>query len=352
MTKKILFALAVFIVLASLRPALAQNDPPNLLDMFTSDVRQRLQQAMAEDTYQSLWDGTGTNTMMYFLMTEAPEYREAIGITPEQLQQLRDLNAADAAGPEFTAALAEVEKFDTPGDPFSLNADEATKTAIVAAQRNVGKIMSTQIALAMEAVTTPEQQQRMKEIQIASMDMFPIPNPSMFEALNLTDEQKSQMKEIQAEMEAEFKQTTKDLNDAQWKAMDGLYKQMKADGVKVSNMEELFEKTEEAAKKLNKKLGRDFRFVEKEKYDKAQEFVKQFKFRMYDVLTDDQMSKMWDLINKPPKYMEKVIERLKKSYAKRSQSTGWQPGPDSWKPGDAIPADYIEHRKAKFPKKK
>jgi LTXXQ motif. len=352
MKKRIfVFALAAFIVIASLRATFAQ-EPPNLLDMFTSDAMQRYQQAVAEDMYQSLWEGTGTNTMMYYMMSEIPDYRDAIGITPEQFQQIRDLNAASAASPEFAAAVAETQKYVTPSDPFLLKADEATKTAFVAAQRKAGQIMNTQIALAMEAVTTPEQKQRMREIQIASMDMFPIPNPSMFEALNLTDEQKSQMKEIQAEMEAEFKQTMSELNDVQWNAMNGLYKQMKADGIKVSSMEELHEKTEKAAEKLNKTLGKDFRFVEKEKINKAQEFVKSFKFRMYDVLTDAQMSKMWELINRPPEYMSKILERMKKNRAKREASGGFQPGPNSWKPGDPIPADYIEHRKAKFPKKK
>lgn len=338
--------------MASLQTLFAQDGPPNLLDMFTSEAMQRLQKGAAEDMYGALWKGTGTNMMMFYMMSEIPDYRDAIGITPEQFQQIRDLNMAGMSSPEFTAAIAETQKFETPDDPFLLKADEATIAAYVDAQLKVGKIMNGQISASMEVVTTPEQKQRMREIQIACMDMYPIPNPPMFEALDLTDEQKSQMKVIQSEMETEFKQAMADLNDAQCKAMNGLYMQMKEDGVVFTNMDERHERVVEAAEKLNKKLGKDFRFVEQEKFDRAQDFVKQFKFRMFDVLTDAQMEKMSQLINSPPEYMSKIVEKMKKGRERQEKDGGFQPGPQSWKPGDPIPEDYVEHRKAKFPKKK
>jgi len=77
------------------------------------------------------------------------------------------------------------------------------------------------------------------------------------------------------------------------------------------------------------------------------------KFKMFDVLTDEQLERMIDLIDNPPDYVKKVIAQMR-NWQGRDEPGEWQPGVNSWKPGDGIPAEYLKHRqemKKRFPKK-
>ncbi|MCL2625176.1 MAG: hypothetical protein FWD31_16065, partial [Planctomycetaceae bacterium] len=80
-------------------------------------------------------------------------------------------------------------------------------------------------------------------------------------------------------------------------------------------------------------------------------FINQMKFKMFDVLTDEQFERMTDLIDNPPDYVKKVIAQMRKMRGEDdSESNEW----GSWQPGDGIPAEYLKHRqemKKRFPKK-
>ena len=340
----------MLVAFSSLSALHAQNAPPDIAKLFTSDVMRQSMKNQMKASYRSMWNGSGTNMMLYGV-AQNPDFQEALGVTEEQSEQLKKLGQAFQSNPEALAAMQELQKFQNPADPFFEKATNDVKEGFLAAQAKFGQLMIADISKGMEQVFTPEQKRMTQEILIASMGTLPIPNPEMFEALDLTDEQREQMEAIKKELELEFEQVADELVDGMYASFDLLLEEAKKDGVKMTTMDELEKAMEKTAEKL-KARGIDYKASGKAKLAGAQDFVKTFKFKMYDVLTDAQMKKMWDLINKPPKYMEKILAKLKKNYEERSQSTGWQPGPQSWQPGDPIPAEYIEHRKAKFPKKK
>ena len=77
------------------------------------------------------------------------------------------------------------------------------------------------------------------------------------------------------------------------------------------------------------------------------------KIEMFDVLNDAQWERMLDLIDNPPEYVKKAIARIRKEMGTEdSSSGGWQPGPGSWRPGDAIPEAYRQERNTRgnFPR--
>ncbi len=85
----------------------------------------------------------------------------------------------------------------------------------------------------------------------------------------------------------------------------------------------------------------------------GKEIAKKLKFKMFDVLTDEQMERMAELIDNPPDYIKKMSGRLKANTT-NGQDGQWKPDENSWKPGDAIPEEYLEQRKERkknFPKK-
>jgi len=71
---------------------------------------------------------------------------------------------------------------------------------------------------------------------------------------------------------------------------------------------------------------------------------------LYDVLTDEQWDKLQNLVDNPPEYIKAWL----KVYSSRNQKQEeWQPGPDSWKPGDGIPESYRQERnERRFPVRK
>jgi hypothetical protein len=77
--------------------------------------------------------------------------------------------------------------------------------------------------------------------------------------------------------------------------------------------------------------------------DRASGFMRDFKFKMYDVLTDEQLTSMQRVINNPSPHVKKMRDRLQKERAERKKDD-WQPGIHSWQPGDPIPVEYIEQR--------
>lgn len=329
----------------------AQGGPPDLLQRFTSPVMKEAQKIQGRIMFRSLWDGSGTSSMVFAMVLDNAEYRQLLGVSPEQLEQIKAASRAAGANPEFVAAMQEVQNLTNPSDPFFLNASDDTAKSYLDATEKMTRIMTQVMPQEMDKVVTPEQRRRMQEFEIASMGFMPFINPEMFEALDLTEEQRQQIEAIKKELEPEFDRIADELTEAQFAAMDAVYEQMKADGVTITNFGEMNKKIDDAIKRLEAKSGKDYRMTAEKKVEAARDFVKKFKFKMFDVLTDAQMKKMWDLTHKPPQYMQTVLAKLKKSYEERSKMASWRPGANSWQPGDPIPQEYIEHRKARFPKR-
>ena len=82
------------------------------------------------------------------------------------------------------------------------------------------------------------------------------------------------------------------------------------------------------------------------------DFSRRLKFRMFDVLTDEQMERMQRIVANPPEFLRKILEEARKEREESEKKDQWQPGPNSWKPGDPIPEEYLQQRQERrFPRK-
>ena len=343
--------LLVFVVAGWLLTSKATaQSPPDILKILRSDVMRQGQKMQGKITYRSLWSGSGTDMMLLGLVRR-PEYQEALGITQEQMESFNATQQAFQRNPKVVAAMQQMQKYQTPDDPYFEKMSPESQKNFLAEQEKFATLMAEELPRELGKVLTPDQKKKIQEIQIAAMEYIPLLNPEMFHALDLTEEQKAEMEAIKKEFGPEFDEVAESLIDAMNEGMDLVYDQIEKDGTKVTSGAELQKYQREAIKKLEAS-GVNYKMIAKNKVDNAQDFVKRFKFRMFDVLTDAQMKRMWDLIHNPPDYMKKIVENLKKNRESKVASGEWRPGFDSWKPGDPIPNEYIETRKAKFPKKK
>ncbi|MCL2304955.1 MAG: hypothetical protein FWC43_06385, partial [Planctomycetaceae bacterium] len=195
---------------------------------------------------------------------------------------------------------------------------------------------------------------------------IPILNPSMFECLDLTEEQKAQMEEIKKAMEPEFNQIVEELVEAEDALQELKFDLFEKVGIKldgrgrlVDENGKLLESDPEAMKKkmslLDKEMLSNVEIQARMKQinERASSFMRGFKFKMFDVLTDEQMEKLQRIIDNPPEFVKKKRDQMQKARTGREEKDKWQPGPDSWRPGDPIPEEYLQQRQERrFPKRK
>jgi Ni/Co efflux regulator RcnB len=264
--------------------------------------------------------------------------------------------------PELKQHRDEMEKLMADGGPFGENATQEKQDRFLELQsqmqeKMMGKMQET-MQNAIKENLTPEQMKKIKEAQISMMSTIPIVSPSMFEALDLSDAQKKQLDGIKKEMEPEFEKHVDKLVDLQMKMMEKMQDALADLDGKMGNMtpeerREYMQNIQENIRKSNPDLQRAM----DEMMKSGQAFSDKLKFKMFDVLTDAQWKRMTDLIDNPPEYMKKVMAEMRKqmgtddSRTNRSPST-WAPGPNSWKPGDAIPEQYRQQRieRGRFPR--
>lgn len=198
-----------------------------------------------------------------------------------------------------------------------------------------------------ENALTPEQLKIVHETEIALLPEIGMVNPAMFEALDLSDEQRKEMEAIKTEMEAQFNLLVEDAIKAQNDIKDLLYSYLKNE--KIASHGEFEKKFKETHEKPD--CQEKIKKIRHDHNERGRQFLSRFKTKMLDVLTDEQLAKMGKLINEPPAYLAKFLENSRKQREAMAKAGQWQPGPGSWQPGDPIPKEYLEQRKARFPKK-
>jgi len=308
-----------------------------------------MERAIVKAGIRAIWNGRGANWMVFAGAMSEPEIATAWGISEEQIQQVKEL--LDAT----------MEPMEDPTDAISLclleamGLTEEEADGWVPDAETIGwlqdnllgimeetmdtmfSMMDTVIADIFDEFLTPEQLRTFQEAQLANIGELPFFSPSIFEALDLTDVQREQMEQIKQELQPEFEATLDS-----W--VDGFM--------------ELF----------NKEFSE---FKEEEIYEKllsrGKAFATQFKIAMFDVLTDEQWFRLQELIDNPPEHalaFRKVLRELfgvsdEESESEESAAAGteeasdvWIPGPNSWRPGDAIPETYRIERNTRrqFPR--
>jgi len=316
---------------------------------------------------RSYWEG-GTVRMADELLGN-PDIRRAWDISPDQYLRLveeawENVHEEMQHDPELQRLQVLMNDVDVEG--MKIRGFDEESLAIVYAQgKRSDELMTIRLSDAFDNTLTPEQRQTMNEAFLASMSELPIVFPDMFEALDLTDTQKRQMGEIKKELDAEFEQTLDDFVAYQMMLRDMLIDEMGRQGIEsiktgVSREEsamarsDFSQKTRIALNKLAE--DREFKRIQDAIRSKTGAFSLQFKTRMFDVLTDEQWNRLQALTDNPPEHAKILLAHLKKQQGESGETdggaSGWAPGPDSWRPGVAIPEQYRRERNTRggFPR--
>jgi len=332
-------------------------------EMMRSPAMQQAQRNAAKQMMNSFWNGGGADLMAMGLLHD-DDYREGIGVSQEQQQKIQgamqNMYQDMMNAPEIKPLQEEMNKLmsETPGGLFGGDASEETQKRFFELQVEMqSKMQETTFERMTNVVTenlTSDQLKKVKEFQISMMGEFPIVSPNMFEALDLSDAQKQQLDGIKKELQPEFERNMERMLDVQMKFSDKLQDELEKihDVTDSEERQRFFENLTEKVRKANPDLHREMN----EMMESGKGFANQLKFKMFDVLTDEQMERMAQLIDNPPDYVKKMIAQIRKQMGNDDSPTNasgeWKPNANSWKPGDPIPAEYLEQRQERrFPKK-
>ncbi len=333
--------------------------PADFGKMMRSKSMRKLQQNAAKTALRSFWNGGGSSLMFQQLILQDADFREGFSISEEQRDQMgqkmtETMQKAFMNDPKFKTLQAQMQKLQDPADPFLENAPEEKQQEFAQLQEKITDIAIRRMNEAIEGEMTPEQKRKMKEFQISTMSEIPIVSPDMFEALDLSEQQRQQLNGIKKELEPEFERNMDDIMDVQFRALDKAYDILDKEGGEIKSPQDFQEKLVAAHKRVQEE-NPEFKDIEKNIVEKGRAFSEKLKYKMFDVLTDEQMERMGQLIDNPPDYVKKMLAKMKERRGASGGSGGdgaWQPGLDSWKPGDPIPEEYKKQRKERrFPSK-
>jgi Spy/CpxP family protein refolding chaperone/Ni/Co efflux regulator RcnB len=194
-------------------------------------------------------------------------------------------------------------------------------------------------------ILTPEQERKIYEAMLANMGYVPMISPIMFEGLDLTDAQKQQMKTLEKDFAPEFKKYCEDFASRWITFEDILFSTLdKQEGTTLAEQMQATRKILEENPEY-KKIMAEIPALQKT-------FAAQFMAKISErkILTEKQWARLQELIDNPPEHA-KILGRQIRGFtgvseegAGNDEVSEWQPGPDSWKPGDAIPEQYRRER--------
>jgi len=352
------YSLTAILLIGLVTPGFAQT-PEEIARheaVMNSPAAQQMQLNVMKQTMGTLWNGNGLNPMTMELLQQ-DGIREGVGVSQEQVQRIQltmqGIGDNMPNDPVVKPVREELERFmhETQGGPFAPNATEETQQRFFELQTNLQMtVHETALGKLQNVIQnnlTPDQLKKVREVQIAVMSDNPIVAPGMFEALDLTDAQRNQLDGIKKELEPEFKKNVDQMAQMQWKLQKKVQGEVGKKLESVTDPNERKKIVEETVKKIQES-NPEFRQEMAEIGESGKEIANKLKSRMSEVLTDEQKKRMTDLIDNPPDF----IKRRRGMITNSSQTGGeWRPGPDSWKPGDPIPAEYIEEQKARFPRR-
>ena len=353
-----LFLSMLLIVCLSPITVLAQEF--DFMRMMRSDMNRQYHMSQNRLNYWAMWDGNGASTSMQpFVFND--DFRQGIGLTDEQHEQLSFMYSRGGTmghwyrsraltNPELAALLEESDRLQASrrDDPYGEKLTEEEKRAIIANREKTRVIYQAETQRDVENLLTPEQMQAVREYELAMMGETPILNPSMFESLDLTDEQREQMEAIKKELEPVFGQIVEELIKAEDELQQFRFDLFEVVGIKFDEYGRLVDKNgrslqdnPEVARQKGELMEKKFsenvamRTRMEPLSDRARGFMRGFKFEMLDVLTDEQLTRMQRIIANPPEYVKRMRDRLQAARAEREkqENNRWQPGPDSWRPG-------------------
>ena len=324
--------------------------------VMNSPAGQQMQLNVMKQTMGTLWNGNGLNPMTMELLQQ-DGIREGVGVSQEQVQRIQltmqGIGNNMPNDPAVRPIREELERFmhETQGGPFAPNATEETQQRFFELQTNLqATVHETAFGKLQNVIhdhLTPDQLKKVREAQVFVMAENPVIAPGLFEALDLTDTQRNQLAGFKKELEPEFNRNIDKMAETQRKLQERVRSEIGQRLETVTNPEERRRMVEETIRKIQEsdpELQRAMREVA----ESGKAITDKLKSRMSEVLTDEQKERMTRLMNNPPDFVKRMTERMRN----QAQSTGeWRPGPDSWKPGDPIPAESIQEQRARFPRR-
>ena len=338
------------------------------------------------------WDSHTSNAIVHHVLVY-PEFREVLGVSDEQYRQIGDkMHQASLEMLEETRKKIQAihERAGVPmhtqfgpslpnaGVP---NAGVPKAGAFSAEDLKEFQNIAERTKWTNEIIfsdliggeLTPEQHQKINEALLANIGlamMSPI-SPSRFEGLNLTDAQREQMRIFEKEIEPKLEIFINNYIDSRIARDNRLHSIITEQKGKA-----LREKTQEANKIIidDAEFNRHFAAMVSHRREFSTLVLKEIGER--NILTDAQWARLQELCDNPPEHA-KILRRAysgggqdgesgrNNARGGTSESGGgesaeikdgdksdvWQPGPDSWKPGDAIPEQYRQQRqeRGRFP---
>jgi len=359
------YGLAVILLLGLTTSAFAQSNivTAEQAEIINSMNRQTYADARIQSMVRSLLNGSEMGLFVSgFLRQE--DFREGVGVSQEQNQKIQEgLRNIDQAAftqgesdPDYKLLVdADQELRRSFSEAVMSNAAldvlEEIREARLDLQIQMSEMRSEKRANLFNEVLTPDQWKRIQEYYISTMSYTNYVFPQMFEALDLSDEQREQFEDIKKNIEPEFvehiaKQVEHETRS--WEKLNELAMELES----IRDWEErqrLFED-------IRKKVREEFQPERNALLESGKGLADRLKSEMFDVLTDEQWARMVDLIDNPPDYVKRVIARTREALERTDSSTGttggWQPGPGSWQPGDGIPEGYRIQRETRrqFPR--
>ena len=356
----------LFGVAVAQEPSAEQTQIEKQLRYLLSPIQRLEWEAEKLAPWRSTWNGYGTWMTFRAIMVHGGE--NELGLTDEQKQRFsfRYQRGAEGDGVE-TNWFDEMSKNPTPEYTqaeeaykavyFPLRESDTLLERVTEEQKNAYReVAAFEWNLFYAAqhkeiveILTPEQLTQVRKLEMQLMPAVGFPFPSMFEPLELTEEQKEEMNKITKEMKAEFDQLVLEIAIYESGERQSRYETLR--GKSFASKEEFWKARSEAARTVTPQSRESQRKNFADWSERGIKLATTLQSRLMNVLTDEQLDEMQKILDETPMFVKKFIAGFKMLQAAAKMSPGYVPGPDSWRPGDPLPVQFKEERKTgRFPR--
>jgi len=334
-----------------------QQQIANQLRYFQSPMQRLRLEADVIATNGSTWNGLGSWQPIRYLLIVGADAE--LGLVNDQRQQLQFLQRGSSLSaewyqqmqqnptPEYTQTVEDIRATLIPDDPFFEHATEEQKDAYRDAYIAQLNLYMTDTQTKIQEVLSPEQMLQVRELEMQLMPVLGIPFPSMFDPLDLTEEQKKEMQEIADELKIEFDRLTAEAATLKAERVSSAFELLK--GKSFSSLEELYEARNNAPSQFVP--SEEMRRRNADLHERGRRLLATLQARLMDVLTDEQLIKMQEILDATPEFAKRMIATTKALLETEEKSPVYVPGPNSWRPGDPLPIQFREERqRSRFPR--
>jgi len=310
--------------------------------------------------FRAPWNGQGIAVPFRLMMHPMFGGANELGLTDEQQQRLSLyfgetgdnitdalLSAIDENTPEYAQAMEAVRATLLPDDRFFERATEEQKNAFREAETTLNGFVHAATQEKIQEILTPEQMLQLRKLEMQLLPVLGVPFPTMFEPLDLTDEQREEMRQIAEEMRAEYDQLILGIIMLESELEFSKYESLR--GQSFASQEEFQQAYREIRRAAIVPETQRKHFIEH--MERGIKFTTLLQTRLMNVLTDEQLDMMQEILDNTPRFAQQRIATFKMMRMAAQLSPTYIPGPDSWRPGAPTPIQIREERqRSRFPR--